>query len=338
MVNSKNLFSEFEELQSNIQVAKKHENMSAEGKGKVEGSSCILNNVSFVPELNKNLLSVNAITENNGEVIFTKEKVIIKKNEVTILEGQKNINGLYTVNPIEKRENSYLAENTSVEEWHRKSGHLGVNNMEKLIDLSTGIKLSKDKCNLGTCDTCLMAKQTRQPFKTVRQRARRPLEILHTDVNEPIDPTTWDEKRYILTVLDDYTHYCRIYLLKFKSEVTEYLKEFIAEAEALHNLKVSKIRCDNGGEYINFNLRQYCKIHGIVLDCTIPYTPQLNGKAERLNRTLLEKARALIFDADLNKIFWGEAAYVAAFLLNRSPTETTENTPIENCSKEGKQV
>ncbi|GJQ87005.1 hypothetical protein Trydic_g12588 [Trypoxylus dichotomus] len=166
------------------------------------------------------------------------------------------------------------------------------------------------------------AKQTRLPFKTSRQRASRCLEILHTDICGPIEPTTWDDKRYILTVLDDYTHYTRIYLLRYKNEAAEYLNEFIKEAEALQNIKVAKVRCDNGG---------------IVLDFTRPYTPQLNGKAEKLNRTLLEKARALIFDAEISKEFWGEAAYLATYLLNRSPTEAEDKTPIE-CWTERKPV
>ncbi|RYA68263.1 hypothetical protein DD592_26860 [Enterobacter cloacae complex sp. 2DZ2F20B] len=134
---------------------------------------------------------------------------------------------------------------------------------------------------MGFCEVCMEAKQTRLPFNTTRQRARRPLEILHTDVCGPIDPETWDGKRYILTVLDDYTHYCRIFLLKYKSEVSEHLKDFIREAEAYHNQKVVKIRCDNGGEYTSSNFKLWTKNKGIVLDYSIPHSPQLNGKAER---------------------------------------------------------
>ena len=81
--------------------------------------------------------------------------------------------------------------------------------------MSEGINLSKkDIKNNLDCEICLEAKQTRLPFNKVRQRATRPLEILHTDVCGPIDPVTWDGKRYFLTVLDDYTHYCKVYLLK----------------------------------------------------------------------------------------------------------------------------
>ncbi|GJQ87710.1 hypothetical protein Trydic_g22081 [Trypoxylus dichotomus] len=56
------------------------------------------------------------------------------------------------------------------------------------------------------------------------------------------------------------------------------------------------------------------------MDYTVPYTPQLNGKAERLNRTLAERIRSLLIDSELEKNMWGEAAFVATYLLNRSPT------------------
>lgn len=58
------------------------------------------------------------------------------------------------------------------------------------------------------------------------------------------------------------------------------------------------------------------------MDTKIPYTPQLNGKAERLNRIILEKFRSLMFDSILKQTFWGETASVATYIQNRSPTKT----------------
>lgn len=64
------------------------------------------------------------------------------------------------------------------------------------------------------------------------------------------------------------------------------------------------------------------------MDFTIPYSPQLNGKAERLNRTLLEKIRALLEESGLKKEMWG-AVYTAIYLMNISPTKTLDVTPYE---------
>jgi len=96
--------------------------------------------------------------------------------------------------------------------------------------------------------------------------------------------------------VDDYTHYTMVYLLKSKAEAEAKIKEYVRSMETRLNKKVVKIRCDNGKEYINNTVINWCKGNcignGIELNTTIPHTPQLNGKAERLNRTLLEKVRA----------------------------------------------
>ena len=133
--------------------------------------------------------------------------------------------------------------------------------------------------------------------------------------------------------MNDYTHYVMVFLVKSKSEVPQIIKEYILRAEAHWNLKVSKMRCDNGREYINEKVLTWCRERGIQIDNTVPHTPQLNGRAERLNRTLMDKARALLFDSSLNKEMWGEAVRTSAYLLNRMPTETLKTTPYEMWEK-----
>lgn len=74
----------------------------------------------------------------------------------------------------------------------------------------------------------------------------------------------------------------------------------------------------------------WCKARGIVLDCTVPYSPpQLNETTERLNRTLMDRTRALLNDSGMEKEMWGEAIQTSTYLINRSPSETVEKTPAE---------
>ncbi|UYV70046.1 hypothetical protein LAZ67_7001592 [Cordylochernes scorpioides] len=89
------------------------------------------------------------------------------------------------------------------------------------------------------------------------------------------------------------------------------------------------VECDNGGEYVTEDIKSWCKAKGIIMDLTIPHSPQLNGKAERLNRTLMEKTRAVLIDSGVEKYTRGEAVRVSAYLLNRSPTQELEKTPAE---------
>lgn len=116
---------------------------------------------------------------------------------------------------------------------------------------------------------------------------------MHTDLCGPITPNTWDGNKYFLTFLDDFTHYAMVYLIKRKEEVSEKIKEYIRRIEAHWNTRIDKLRSDNGREYVNKNAITWCKFKGIEMNTTVPYTPQLNGKTERLNRTLMEKTRAL---------------------------------------------
>jgi hypothetical protein len=83
-------------------------------------------------------------------------------------------------------------------------------------------------------------------------------------------------------------------------------------------MKIKKIRSDNGSEYTSKNFTNFCKNHGILQQFTNVYTPQQNGVAERFNRSLVEKARCLLFDADLPKSFWAEAINMATYLINKS--------------------
>nr|GFD36118.1 putative ribonuclease H-like domain-containing protein [Tanacetum cinerariifolium] len=67
--------------------------------------------------------------------------------------------------------------------------------------------------------------------------------------------------------------------------------------ENLLSLKVKIIRCDNGTEFKNADLNQFCGLKGIKREFSVPRTPQQNGIAKRKNRTLIEAARTLLADS-----------------------------------------
>lgn len=70
--------------------------------------------------------------------------------------------------------------------------------------------------------------------------------------------------------------------------------------------------------------------NGVIIDYTVAYSPEQNGKSERLNRSIVEKARSMISDSGVAKNLWSEAVCAAVYVLNRSPTSTLENkTPAE---------
>lgn len=101
-------------------------------------------------------------------------------------------------------------------------------------------------------------------------------------------------------------------------------------SEAHCNSRVSRLRCDNGGEYTGNDFKNFCKSKGIVIEFIPAYNPELNGVSERLNRTLQDKMRSMLIDSQMTDEFWGDAIMVATYLTNRSPTEVLNGkTPYE---------
>jgi len=94
--------------------------------------------------------------------------------------------------------------------------------------------------------------------------------------------------------------------------------------------KIKCLRTDNGGEYTSDEFDNFCQHEGIKRQFTTAYTQQQNGVAERMNRTLLERTRAMLKAAGLGKSFWAEAVNTACYVINRSPSTAIElKTPME---------
>nr|GEX12690.1 putative ribonuclease H-like domain-containing protein [Tanacetum cinerariifolium] len=103
------------------------------------------------------------------------------------------------------------------------------------------------------------------------------------------------KKSYCLVITDDYSRFSWVFFLASKDETTSILKTFIIGLENLLSLKVKIIRCDNGIEFKNADLNQFCRLKGIKREISVPRTPQQNGIAERKNKTLIEAARTLLW-------------------------------------------
>ncbi|KAK3918353.1 E3 SUMO-protein ligase ZBED1 [Frankliniella fusca] len=225
------------------------------------------------------LLSVSAITDFDNKVLFTKKKVeIINKNEEVILTGMKNENGLYIVDVEAVSDEAILtSKNENWHEWHRKLGHECYTDMNKLPEMCTGVprELKNFKEDF-TCEACIEAKMVRNPFNSERRRATRPLEIINCDLCGKVSPPTYNNKEYFMVCIDDYTHFEKAYLLEHKDEAEGFLQDYIQEAEAHFDKKVSVLRCDNGGEFKSGIFRNWWRKKGIEIDYTIPNSSPLN--------------------------------------------------------------
>lgn len=102
---------------------------------------------------------------------------------------------------------------------------------------------------------------------------------------------------------------------RHKSEVYQRFVEYIHLMENQTGKKIKLVQCDNGTEYLNKDFYKLAKDKGIYLRSCPLYTYELNGVAERYNRTIMNRARCLLSEAKLPKIYWPECVYKAAYLL-----------------------
>nr|GFA01514.1 putative ribonuclease H-like domain-containing protein [Tanacetum cinerariifolium] len=119
---------------------------------------------------------------------------------------------------------------------------------------------------------------------------------------------------YCLVVTDDFSRFTWTFFLRTKDETSEILQKFITEIENLKDLKVKIIRCDNGGEFRNKEMNDFCLQKGIKREFSNARTPQQNGVAKRRNRTLIEAARTMLADAKLPVTFWVEVVNTACYV------------------------
>ena len=215
---------------------------------------------------------------------------------------------------------------------HRRLGHLGEESLNHLLNpknkLLADYNFEKDQ---NDCVPCKISNLKVKKFGSRNYTiASKVLELIHTDICGPFDPTIFGE-RYYITFTDDYSRYLTVYLLKSKDESIKMFEIYKKMAEILHNgKKIIKIHSDRGGEYTSNNWKEFCTKEGIQISFSPRKTPQLNAVAESANRIVNWKIRAVLADSGLPKEYWGFAAKVCTLYKNMSPTSKKEYTPFEH--------
>ena len=128
-----------------------------------------------------------------------------------------------------------------------------------------------------------------------------------------------------------FSYYVRIKPIRTKDEASKMLMEWITRSEVETREQVNFLRTDGGGEYITNDFQKWLKARGIHYEVMNANTPQENGVAEQLNRTVLEMVRTMMFDSKLPKAYWTFAVKYAQEILNRLPMRVVseDRTPHE---------
>ena len=147
------------------------------------------------------------------------------------------------------------------------------------------------------CEIRVEFKLTRTYFQSIERSSER-LELIHSDIYDLKFIQMRGGKKYFLTLIEDCTRYCYVYLLRSKDEALEMFQHFKNEVENQLDRKIKVIRSDRGGEY-EAPFGDFCSQNGIIHQTTAPYSPQQNGIAEHKNRTLKEMMNALLLSSGL---------------------------------------
>lgn len=298
-----------------------------------------LSNVLLIPEATENLISVRYATKRGLNFTFAAHGCAISGNgrrlavAPCIQDAVYYLTGKCERAPANKALVSRSKETPQL--WHERFGHLGFDNLARLPSMVTGMHTTADEFKAAAsgsqdlCEPCVMGKQHRLPFKPSTSTAARPLALIHTDVCGPLPVTSLGGNNYFVTLLDDYSKLSVVHPIASKSDTANAVKSTITLLENQTGHHLQRLRCDNGSEYINADLKEFCASKGIKLETTVRYTPEQNGAAERLNRTLMNKVRPMLAASGLPRQLWADAAVTANYIRNRSPVSGRDKTPYE---------
>ena len=303
--------------------------------------TCTLREVLYVPDLSHNLLSVCKATKAGKTVKFSDAGCeIVDKKQRLIATGSRK-GSLYFLDCSECQHANVAGSLSQEELWHKRYGHLGIQNLKKLVSENMVVGMnSKLTQDIGVCEPCAEGKNHRKKFQDEGgKRAKDVLDLVHSDVCGKMSTRSLSGCEYFMTIIDDKTRYTWVYVLKHKGEVFKKFLEWKALAENSTGRKLKTWRTDNGGEYTSSEFESYLKKNGIRHERTVPKTPEQNGVAERLNRTIVETARCMLMESRLPRKFWAETVSTAVYLRNRSPTTAVNGmTPFEALTGEKPRV
>ncbi|GJW83128.1 ribonuclease H-like domain-containing protein [Tanacetum coccineum] len=315
------------------------------GKGRIRVGNLDFDSVSFVKELGHfNLFSISQICDKQHKVLFTETECLVVSSDFKMPDENQILlkvprhHNMYsfdmkTPTPA-KGFACLIAKATSDESkmWHRRLGHINFKNLNKLVkgNLVRGLP-SKVFKNDHTCVACHKGKQHRASCKAKLERLiTEPLHTLHMDLFGPTSVKSINHASYCLVITDDCTRFSWVFFLASKDETSGILQNFIRQIENQLNHRVKIIRSDNGTEFKNRDMLEFCGNKGIKQEYSNARTPQQNGVAERMNRTLIEAARTMLADSLLPTTFWAEAVSTACYIFNRVRVTKPQNkTPYE---------
>ena len=144
--------------------------------------------------------------------------------------------------------------------WHRRLGHVSFGYLQKLFPkLFSQLNVSDFKC-----DICELAKSHLVPFPISMNKSPAPFMVIHSDVWGPANTSSLSGAHWFVSFIDDHICMTWVFLIKSKNEVSSLFQQFHKIIATQYQSNIQVLRTDNGGEFVNQDLKQYLNLHGIV--------------------------------------------------------------------------
>jgi len=297
------------------------------------GLPITLSNVLHLPQVKTRFMSTRALAQKGAEVSFDSGSFKITVKSKCVATGYLEDN-LYWLDASSIGLNTHVkSAATTLHTWHQRMGHISHAALKSHGPSAlTGMDLDgSTTADIPVCRGCEFGKSTRQPFSaSTTQRTSRVFEVVHSDLAGPMQTKSIQGSAYTATFIDNHSKLAVVYFLKSKDQFVKALQTYLAWGETQTSSKLRALHSDRGGEYMAGQVQDILKQRGIEHHLTMPGSPQSNGKAERFNRTIMDKAEAMRHTAGLSNGFWELAVAAAVHIYNRSPSRTIKwRTPHE---------
>lgn len=273
-----------------------------------------ITNVLHIPSFICQLLSVPKMATRGVSISFTDSQCTLRPGMATIGTGplRGNLHILNSANTPStypqsiKSNTTHAAHAVSLQLWHEILAHVNTAYISHLITnkIVNGISIYSSEPPSSPCTSCIYGKSHSLPFPTQSSfSSTHLLQIIHTDVFGPKHIPSLSGATYFISFTDEYYRWIKIYPMHRKSEAFGKFFTFQRLAETHTGIKIKQLRSDNGGKYISKKFKSHLAACGTHHQLTVPYTPQLNGVVERLNRTLMNLVRSMLYHKNLPKYF-----------------------------------
>ncbi|KAI0993409.1 hypothetical protein K3495_g14775, partial [Podosphaera aphanis] len=310
-------------------------NMEVVGKGSVllgcklsDGtiSSFLLKNVLYVPQLELPLFSWKKERLNGLKLYDNGNIMCLQKHDKTVIEAHFN-GSLPSIPEVDLTDINIAC--STYEFWHEALCHSAPSSVSKTKGMILNSELIPDCPANFHCQACSLSKSKHHTPKHATKRATHRGEYIHTDLCGPFPIISLSNLLYYISFVDDATRYSTVLFLKTKSDANQAIIDYILELGTQYGCRTKALRSDNGGEYVNEQLSNFFARKGISHDLTPPYSPESNGVAERLNRTIGEGIRAMLLPLT-EKRLWAEAIQTFIYTKNRQTHNSVNGqTPYE---------